>query len=167
MEVRRLIPADIDAFFAIRLRALGIAPTAFNTTLEEDQRSGPSRFMATLADESNTKAIFGAVIDDKIVAILAILQEERSQTRHKASISSVFVDVDHRRKGLATQLLDVAIHFAQNEMLVSAIYLSVESKNSSAITLYESRGFKIWGIEPRAMLRDGVFYDQAQMVLVL
>lgn len=167
MEVRRLAPADINAFFAIRLRALASAPSAFNTRLEEDQKSGPDRFLTTLRDESNTKAIFGAVVDDKITAILAIFQEERSQTRHKAAISSVYVDVEYRRQGLAAQLLDRAIQFARKEMKVSAIYLSVESKNTSAISLYESRGFAIWGIEPKAMLREGVFYDQAQMVLLL
>lgn len=167
MKVRRLVPADINAFFAIRLRALANAPKAFNTTLEEDQKSGPARFLTTLRDESNTKAIFGAVLDDKIIAILAIFQEERSQTRHKASISSVYVDAEYRRRGLATQLLDRAIQFARKDTKVSAIYLSVESKNTSAISLYESRGFVIWGLEPKAMLREGVFYDQAQMVLLI
>ena len=45
--------------------------------------------------------------------------------------------------------------------------LGVESKNDAAMYLYSSLGFKTYGLERRALLVDGEYFDEELMVLEL
>ncbi len=167
MELRRLIESDLESYFANRLRALQNAPSAFLTTFEEEKKRGNAHFKNTLSHLGNDKAIFGAVNEGKIVATIGIFREDRPKLLHKAMIWGMYVDVDYRRGGTGAKLLDLAIHFAKNEMKAASIQLSVESTNHSARKLYESRGFKVWGTEPKAMFFDSQYFNEDHMVLEL
>jgi len=64
----------------------------------------------------------------------------------------VFVDEKFRGQGVARRLVELAI--AQRPRSIRRdlpVSLSVESKNASARSLYETLGFETWGTEPRAM----------------
>lgn len=137
MEFRRLILSDLEPFFSCRLRALANAPTAFVTILEEEKTRGPDRFAKTLADQGEDQVIFGAVIDGTIVGTAGIYRGDRLKTRHKASITGMYVDDDQQRRGVGGRLLDCAIAQAQEKMKISAIYLSLEANNVAARRLYE------------------------------
>ncbi|MGE3974424.1 MAG: GNAT family N-acetyltransferase [Bdellovibrionales bacterium] len=167
MELRRLTSKDLDSYFANRLRALQNAPSAFLTTYEEEKAGGNVFFKETLAHDGNQKAIFGAVVDGVVVGTIGIYREERPKVSHKAMIWGMYVDTKHRNKKIAGKLLDLAIDFAKNDMKVEVVGLSVESGNESAKQLYESRGFKTWGVEPKAMKSGTDFFDEVHMVLYL
>ena len=47
------------------------------------------------------------------------------------------------------------------------IRLSVESTNEPATSLYASLGFETFGVERRALLVGGEYFDQSLMALVL
>jgi RimJ/RimL family protein N-acetyltransferase len=64
---------------------------------------------------------------------------------------------------LATKIIETA---RENEK-VEQIYLTVVNSNSAAKTLYESLGFKTFGVEERAMKHKGIYYDHKLMVLFL
>jgi len=46
---------------------------------------------------------------------------------------------------------------------VEQVMLTVEAGNARAIKLYERHGFRTIGKMPRAILVDGVYYDELQM----
>ena len=167
MEYRRLNKNDLDAYFANRLRALEHSPSAFLTTLEEEKARGNAHFEKTLAHDGSDKAIFGAVSRGIVLGTVGIFREERPKTRHKAMIWGMYVDLDQRNKGIGGKILDLAIQLARDEMTDNARYLSVETENDSARKLYESRGFKVWGTEPKAMRWDNKFWEEHHMVLEL
>lgn len=167
MEIRRLVPTDLDAYFANRLRALENTPSAFLVTLEEEKARGTARFLETLSHTGQEKCLFGAVSEGMVVGTLGLFREDRPKTRHKAMIWGMYVDVAHRKQGIGGKLLDLAIKFAREEMRVDAIFLSLEADNRAARQLYESRGFRIWGTEPKAMRSEGKFWDEHHMVLEL
>lgn len=167
MEFRRLTKSDLDAYFANRLRALEHSPSAFLTTLEEEKARGHAHFEKTLAHDGSDRAIFGAVSNGTALGTVGIFREERPKTRHKSMIWGMYVDLDQRNKGIGGKILDLAIQFARNEMKVDAIYLSVEAANGEARRLYESRGFRVWGTEPKAMRFENKFWDEHHMVLEL
>jgi RimJ/RimL family protein N-acetyltransferase len=143
------------------------SPSAFLTTLEEEKARGNSHFEKTLSHEGNEKAIFGAVAEGKVLGTVGIIRGDRPKTLHKAMIWGMYVDINHRNRGIGGEILDLAIHFARKEMNVIAIYLSVEAANQQARKLYESRGFKVWGTEPKAMQFENKFWDEHHMVLEL
>lgn len=166
MEVRRLVSEDLDSYFENRLRALQNSPSAFLTTFVEEKERGSSHFANTLAHKGNEKVIFGAVENGTVVGTLGLFQETRPKLTHKAVIWGMYVDADKRKSGVGKRLVELAIQHARDHMRVAGIYLTVESNNFPAKRLYESKGFKIWGTEPKAMAAGESFFDEDHMVLL-
>lgn len=167
LEFRRLGLEDLEAYFANRLLALQNAPNAFLTTYEEEKARGNEHFKKTLSHVGNEKAIFGALQNQKVWGTIGLFREDRPKINHKAMIWGMYVHNDFRGQGAGAQLLDMAIAFARTEMKVELIQLSVESNNSAARKLYESRGFKCWGTEPKAMKSGAQWFDENHMSLIL
>ena len=84
--------------------------------------------------------------------------------RHKGFIRGMYVAATQRGKGAGRQLLDHALAFIASMDGVCQVMLTVTADNGAAIALYQSRGFTVYGNEPRALFVDGVFHDNVQMV---
>lgn len=166
MICRRLTLIDLESYFENRLRALKNSPSAFLTTYDEEIAKGQSHFEKTLSHLGNEKAIFGAIENNQVIATIGIYQQDRPKTAHKAGIWGMYVDEAFRKKGIGLKLLDSAIQFAHNEMKVKQIHLSIESTNKAARSLYESKGFKVWGVEPQAMKTNNHYFNEDHMVLI-
>lgn len=169
MEIRQLIPKDLDAVASLRLRALAQAPRAFRSTVEEEQVRGRELLSEALQADPSESAVFGAFkADSNIVGMLGVIRtEQRSKLRHRAMIWGVYVDTEHRGQGIAGRLLDAAIQHVRENMDVTMIYLSHDAASQSARRLYESRGFVRWGTEPKAMRIGAGYVDEDHMVLDL
>ena len=89
-----------------------------------------------LGELSNSAAIYRVIIyDDKPVAYMGMwLVADEGQ------ITNVAVHPEHRRKGLAKQLIEAFIELAKREEL-SFLTLEVRAGNQSAISLYQSFDF--------------------------
>jgi RimJ/RimL family protein N-acetyltransferase len=165
MEYRRLNQTDLESCYANRLRALEKAPSAFLTTLEEEKARGPAHLKKILSTEGHYNVIFGAIENGEVIGTCGIYREERPKLLHKALIWGMFVDEDYRGKSIGAKLLDLGVEHARDKMKASGVYLSCESANSKAIALYQSRSFRIWGTEPKAMTLNGSYFDESHMVL--
>ena len=75
----------------------------------------------------------------------------------------MYVDTENRRSGLARDLIRKAIERAK-EMKLEQLNLGVVSTNEPAKRLYESMGFKTYGIE-KGYKMNGVYSDDEHMVL--
>lgn len=166
MEYRRLIHSDLDSYYENRLRAVEAHPTAFLTTVEETRLNGKAHFLNTLAFAGNERAIFGAVNEGKVVGAVGIFQEERPKLIHKAQLWGMHVDAEFRNRGVGDQIMRLLVRHAKEKLKVVSVGLTVESGNAFAIRLYEQFGFKKWGVEPKAMIIDGKYYDEDHMVLL-
>jgi len=123
-----------------------------------------TRFLKSLNHSGNESAIFAALDGKTVIATLGIYKEDHIKKNHKAVIWGMYVDKNYRRQGLGHRLLDTAIQFAQHNMRVASVALSVEFKNESAKKLYLSKGFKCWGVEPKAINHNGLYLDEDHMV---
>lgn len=167
MNVRRLTPSDIDSLFALRLKALEESPDAFLTSLEEDKKRGPDRFLKTLEHSGPDKFALGAFNEEMLVASAFLFQGERIKDKHSAYVHGMYVDPDFRKNGLGGEILDFALAHAKKEMKVQMVFLSVVSTNTAAIELYQSRGFTSWGIQPGAYISEGKFSHENHMALAI
>jgi GNAT superfamily N-acetyltransferase len=149
MIVHRLQLAHLEAYFALRLAALEHAPMAFVTTLDEERARGPARFAATLQARDDEGALLGALANGHLVGIATIHRGDRARTRHKAFITGMYVDIEHRKQGIGGRILDFAVTYAREPLGASVVGLSLEAANEAARRLYTSRGFVAWGVEPR------------------
>lgn len=163
--IRLLTKADAKKYWELRLQALQVNPEAFITTYEEAvrQENPLERVASNLS--SNSSFTFGAFNNEnRLVGVVTLLTEEKDAYKHKGHIVAMYVDTENRRSGFARDLIRKAIERAK-EMKLEQLNLGVVSTNEPAKRLYESMGFKTYGIEKRAIKMNGVYSDDEHMVL--
>ncbi len=166
MHVRRLTPEDAALFQAFRLAALQEAPTAFGSSFEEESDFPSSAIEGRLAIKSD-RGPFGAFEEGQLIGLIALGRENPKNLAHKALIWGMYVKPEHRSKGIAKAFLQEALSLARSVPEVLQVNLSVNSRNTAAIRLYESFGFKVFGHEAGAMRINGELHDELHMSLRL
>ncbi|HZY44394.1 MAG TPA: GNAT family N-acetyltransferase [Anaerolineae bacterium] len=116
----------------------------------------PDTEIEELADRLRTNdGLYLAVEDeDKLIAFLDM---PREHWRNAALISNLYVDQKFRRRGVGAELINRAVHYAQ-ENSIRAIWLETQSNNYPACQFYRSRGFEVCGL-------DDHFYSNEDMAL--
>jgi phosphinothricin acetyltransferase len=97
-----------------------------------------------------------------IAGWLALRSYYRRPAYHRTVESTVYVDPEHRRRGIAHELLDNAVREAPSKGIAN-ILAFVFVHNQPTVTLFEAHGFQRWGLLPRACELDG----QERDVLIL
>jgi ribosomal protein S18 acetylase RimI-like enzyme len=155
METKILTPDHIDAYNRLMLQALQQFPADFAVShiQELHHLNGP---------------LFGAFIDkDELIGAVGLRQEELLKTRHKGLIWGLYVTPGYQGCGVGKNLLEAALTYARGMSSLEQLYLVVGEHNTRARRLYESLGFKPFGIEPRELKVDGKSYDGVHMWLKL
>lgn len=163
MNIRRLVPSDASQLKTLRLQGLQEFPSAFGSSYEEE-RDTPLAAIESLLAPDSVRTMFGAFLDDRLVASAGIGRETSLKQKHKAFLRGVYVAPDMRGQGTARSLLEFALAYADFLHGVRQVMLVVNSNNAAAIRLYESLGFRSYGCEPGALLVDGVLHDELLMV---
>ena len=89
-----------------------------------------------------------------IVAWLGLRSYYGRPAYHRTVESSVYVDPEHRRRGIAHELLDNAIREAPGKDIANILGF-VFVHNQPSVTLFEAHGFQRWGLLPRICELDG------------
>lgn len=164
MEIRRLAPDDAPAYRALRIRALGEYPEAFTSSYEEEVDRPVEDTGKRLA---NPNLIFWGVWDgEDLAGMVGLERETRAKNRHKATVIGMYVAMEHAGVGLGRRMFDVLVAEARREG-IELLVLTVTEGNGPATALYESVGFRSFGIEPKAIKVDGRYYGKNHMVLDL
>jgi ribosomal protein S18 acetylase RimI-like enzyme len=156
--IRRLAEMDAVAFRELRLAGLLEASTAFGSSYSKEKDSTVADFAGTIG----RNYVAGAFVDDKLVGVTAFYQSSGEKVAHRGNIWGVYVDPAHRGQGTARLLMEHVLAHAQT--IVEQVHLCVVTDNAAAVRLYESLGFVSYGVEPRALLIDGRYYDERLMV---
>lgn len=107
---------------------------------------------------------FIAVQDGVVVGWCDVLPTHGEARAHVGTLGiAVLPEVRHR--GIGTKLMEAAISRAWAKGL-SRIELTVRTDNPNAKALYERCGFAVEGINRRAFLVDGEYFDTCFMALV-
>lgn len=163
-HTRRLVPADAEAFRALRLEALSTAPEAFGSSPEEEAARPMDVVRARLAD-TGPDAVFGAFAGDDLVGMAGFVLSQGIKKRHKGLLWGVFVRAQWRDRGTGEQLVRAVIDHARSHALL--LQASVVTTNGSARRVYDRLGFVPYGIETRALCVSDTFHDEALLMLDL
>lgn len=164
MEIRRLTPADVAAYRALRLEGLRESPAAFAASHEEEAAFPVATHEGWLAAPPD-RGTLGAFDGGALVGIVTLGRESRRKLMHKAHILGTYVRADRRGRGIAAALLASAIELARSTAGIRQINVSANADNAAARRLYAAAGFREFGLEPRALQVDGAWYDEVHMRL--
>jgi RimJ/RimL family protein N-acetyltransferase len=163
--IRRLAPADVDAFRAVRLDALRLHPEAFGAAYEDEAALDRAQFAERLSAPGFTR--FGAFDErGRLVGLVGLRIEAGIKERHKAHLFSMYVDAAHRGTGLARQLVEAVIAAAREAGAV-VLHLTVTVGNEPAQRLYRRMRFTTYGTERRSLKVGDRFFDEELMMLDL
>jgi RimJ/RimL family protein N-acetyltransferase len=163
--IRFAVVDDAALLRELRLEALASAPTAFaadyDTTAAETVEAWAQRIVDTAVDDKGVICV--ASVDDRLIGMAGLIRGNRPKTRHGATIWGVYVQPEWRGHHVAEALIDACLAWAQTHA-VTIVKLAVVTTNTPAIRCYARCGFSVYGIEPKAICYDGVFYDELLMV---
>jgi ribosomal protein S18 acetylase RimI-like enzyme len=107
---------------------------------------------------------FVALEGDRVVGWCDVRPRERPVTRH-CGVLGIGVVPEWRERGLGRRLIERTLEAARAFPL-ARVELAVRADNDRAIALYRKVGFEVEGRRQRAMLVDGVYYDDMIMGLL-
>ncbi|WP_432286080.1 GNAT family N-acetyltransferase [Aminobacter sp. BA135] len=159
--VRRLVPGEGAAFRELRRAALVNAPLAFSSSPEDEAHLTDADFEARIS-LAEPDAVYGVFGDGELVGVATFIGDKRRKTRHKGAMFGVYVDPAWRGTGSARALVRQVIDHATERGL--ALHAHVIADNLPALRLYLGLGFVSYGVEPRALLVDGMFHDEHLLI---
>lgn len=166
LEIRELGPADAGAYQALRLQGLRERPSAFASSYEEE-RERPLEVVAERITAAADRVVLGAFDGSELVGVVGLVRERMRKLEHKALIWGMYVAPGSRKQGVGRALLSTALGRAASMPGLRQVNLGVNAANEAALALYESLGFKPFGLERGYMLIDGELQDEIHMVCVL
>lgn len=151
MHIRRLRPADAPAYRALMLEALETDSVAYTSTREEHGAQPLAWWVARVSEAPEAaEHVYGAFVDQNLVGLAGLRFGQRTRTRHKATLFGMYVRPEHRRRGIARALVETVLKTARSDASTQLVQLTVVADNPAARRLYESCGFRVFGIEPYA-----------------
>ena len=163
VTITELTHDHTDVYKKLILKGLTVDADCFRIT-PEDEATAP--FPTTGQMDSFT---LGAYINNELVGVASFKRdgEIRRKLRHKGILFKIYVDAEHRQKGIAKQLIEEIISRSKKIENIEQINLTVIPTNKHAKRLYEKFGFKTFASEEKAIKWEGQYFNEDQMKLIL
>lgn len=111
--------------------------------------------------------IVGLFEHGELAGMAGFYRQKHTKFRHKGAIWGVYVRPESRGKGAAKAMLIELIRCAKKIPGLEQILLVVAATQDKARKLYESLGFRKYGMEPRSLKIGDEYVDDELMVLYL
>lgn len=166
--IRPLTAADVHPYKSLRDEALECAPESFSSDHAASVNRPASAYAPRFGAPASGHFFLGAFAPDgPLLGCIGCERELLPQQRHSARLVSMMVAPAAQRRGIGQQLLAACIEQAAQVAGLEQLTLSVTASNHHVVRLYESAGFRAWGLLPRAIVVQGAGYDQLHMVRLL
>jgi len=149
------------------LHAYEHSADAFTSTPDERAKEPDEWWIKRIAHPEGMTVAFGDFASESLVGTVALEFSAKPKTKHKALLVGMYVLPSSRGNGSARALLQAAIQFCKERGDIRTVQLEVTEGNTPALSLYESLGFKAYGVEPMAVLTPTGFRSKVHMWLSL
>jgi ribosomal protein S18 acetylase RimI-like enzyme len=167
VEIRLLTANDAEAFWTLRLEGLRNDPASFADSAEEHLKTTVETARERLSkNDPTSNFVVGLFEHGQMIGSAGFFRRPNNKERHKGHIWGVYVRPESRGKGVGTALMKEIVRRARKVDGLEQITL-VASANLPAQRLYESVGFKSYGVEPHSLKIGDEYVDDVLMVLWL
>jgi GNAT superfamily N-acetyltransferase len=167
--LRRLTVENVDAFRALRLRALREHPRAYLQTFDEES-DRPRRFHEYMIE---TNIILGAFQTNEVVGIEVLIgytiltPNQMAKTKHKGIVWGAYVTPEHRHENLAQQMRLRLFEIAKS-LGLKYCNSSIVANNPAALAVHRAVGYVEMFRETNGVRHaDGSFDDVIHLVKYL
>lgn len=157
--IRTITPEDAESFWDLRLNALKDNPEAFSANYE-DSVTTTLESVRSRIQVSDDKFIVGAFSNNTVIGMVGFVRELTKKLNHKGNIWGTYVAQEFRGQGIGRKLMKETMIRAKKLEGLSQINLGVITFNEPAKRMYESLGFKSYGIEVKSMKYNGKYFDE-------
>jgi ribosomal protein S18 acetylase RimI-like enzyme len=165
--LRPLVEDDAQQYRALRLASLRDFQFAHGPDYEEALDKTVAWHAQRLArPDYHWFGAFDAT-DDALAGAICLRTQEGRRLRHSASLNSLMVGQRYHRAGIGRQLVAHLIGYARSLGTIRQITLEVNESNVPARRLYDSFGFRQFGLEPDAILHEGRYCAKQHLVYSL
>ncbi|WP_428422997.1 GNAT family N-acetyltransferase [Methylibium sp.] len=175
--IRRLGPADLQAYKTLRDEALRLYPEAFTSDHESQRLRTPESYLGRLGlnEPLGGSFLLGAFVKENgrehLVGSVGLERDTRNKTRHISRLIGLMVLPAHTGHGTGSALVHACVGAARKATGLQLIVLSVTASSDGVLRLYERAGFRRCGLLPRVVrlvdARGEHYFDRAQMLLTL
>jgi RimJ/RimL family protein N-acetyltransferase len=159
---------DSAALLEPRLESLTLQPEAFAADIEKTTSDGIEAWEKLITENAVNQSgtICIACTDTELIGLAGITRGHWPKTRHFGVLWGVYVKPAWRGFHICEAMINEIFEWAI-ENTMNVIYLGVTVSEKPAIRCYSRCGFTEYGIEPKAILNNGIYYDQVLMVKLL
>lgn len=143
--VRRVVASEWPALRTLRLQALETDPLAFGSTLSNELNLSEQHWRdrtATQAESPTSSQWVAEEPSGRLVGSIVVARVEDA-----VYVFGMWVERSHRGQGIGSRLLDTGLAWASTAFPGREIRLDVNPRQTAAVLLYESRGFRRSGAD--------------------
>ena len=164
MEILKLNSKDWKIYKDLRLEALQKDSIAFGSSYEESIKKADAEWQEKV--ENPRGHIFVAREGEEYIGMASAYEEQGEKVGHIAYVWGVYVRADYRGQKIGKRLMEAVIDELRKGGKVEKINLNVNTKQLTAVKMYESLGFKIAGTLHKEMKIGGEYFDEHIMEMI-
>jgi RimJ/RimL family protein N-acetyltransferase len=165
ITLRTISKHDVHEFWRLRLEGLHRNPESFSASYEESVKLSIEVAKDRIGETEENYVIGAFDENNGLVGMAGFRREQTLKLKHKAFIWGVYVTDMYRNQGVGKKMLEEIITRSKQLHELKLIYLSATATNEPAKRLYQSMGFKSYGVERNAMKVGQEYLDEEWMAL--
>ena len=163
LTLRRLVAEDVDAFRALRLKALSEHPRAYLQTYD-DENVRPRAFHAHMVENN---IIMGAFLGYLFIGYTILSLNQHAKMKHKGMVWGAYVRPAYRNYDLGKQMR-LRLFEVAKEIGLTMCTSSIIANNDAALKVHQAVGYlEMFREKDGVRHLDGTFDDLIHLVKYL